>query len=101
MFLNPLERRISAASDTLTVVSNPATAHQLFRHTVGMSWVGYLQGYRVRRAAALLSESRSSITEAALAVGFESLSHFNQVFRSFMGASPREYRNQGLAIKSI
>ena len=35
--------------------------------------------------------TRSNITEAALAVGFESLSHSNATFRSFMGASPKDY----------
>jgi AraC-like DNA-binding protein len=32
-----------------------------------------------------------NVTEAALAVGFKSLSHFNSTFHSFMGASPSDY----------
>ena len=67
----------------------------LFRNGLGMSWVKYLQGYRIHRAAALLGESGHNVTEAALAVGFESLSHFNATFRSFMGASPSHYGHQG------
>jgi AraC-like DNA-binding protein len=63
----------------------------LFQEALGISWVKYLQGYRIHRAAALLSESTYNVTEAALAVGFESLSHFNATFRSFMGVSPRHY----------
>jgi AraC-like DNA-binding protein len=63
-----------------------------FRHALGMSWVNYLQGYRIHRAAALLSEGGVSVTEAALATGFESLSHFNATFRSFMGVAPTVYR---------
>jgi AraC family transcriptional regulator, L-rhamnose operon transcriptional activator RhaR len=62
-----------------------------FQEALGLSWVKYLQGYRIHRAAALLSESTYNVTEAALAVGFESLSHFNATFRSFMGVSPRHY----------
>lgn len=65
-----------------------------FRHALGVSWVTYLQGYRIHRAAALLSETGMSVTEAALAAGFESLSHFNATFRSFMGVAPTEYRNR-------
>ncbi len=45
----------------------------------------------LHRAAALLSESTYNVTEAALTVGFESLSHFNATFRSFMGVSPKHY----------
>ena len=63
----------------------------LFQKALGISWVKYLQGYRIHRAAALLSESTYNVTEAALAVGFESLSHFNATFRSFMGVSPKHY----------
>ena len=63
----------------------------LFQEALGLSWVKYLQGYRIHRAAALLSESTHNVTEAALAVGFESLSHFNATFRSFMGVSPKHF----------
>jgi AraC-like DNA-binding protein len=65
-----------------------------FRHALGMSWVTYLQGYRIHRAAAILSDAGVGVTEAALAVGFESLSHFNATFRAFMGVTPTEYRNR-------
>jgi AraC family L-rhamnose operon transcriptional activator RhaR len=63
----------------------------LFKAAVGMSWVKFLQGYRIHRAAALLSEPGHNVTEAALAAGFESLSHFNATFHSFMGVSPQHY----------
>jgi len=63
----------------------------LFRRTLGMSWVKYLQGYRIHRAATLLGQPGSNVTEAAFAVGFESLSHFNMVFHSFMGVAPKVY----------
>ena len=63
----------------------------LFHDALGLSWVKFLQGYRIHRAAAQLHESGHNVTEAALAVGFESLSHFNATFRSFMGASPKDY----------
>ncbi len=64
---------------------------QLFNEHLGMPWSRYLQGYRLDRAAALLSQPGYSVLETALAVGFESLSHFNTMFRSAMGIPPREY----------
>ncbi|MCL5099064.1 MAG: AraC family transcriptional regulator [Candidatus Omnitrophica bacterium] len=63
----------------------------LFHNALGMSWVKYLQGYRIHRAAALMNEIGCNVTDAAMAVGFESLSHFNTVFRSFMGVPPKAY----------
>jgi AraC-like DNA-binding protein len=73
----------------------------LFHNALGVSWVKYLQGYRIHRAIALLSESRTNVTEAAFAVGFESVSHFNTIFRAFMGVSPSEYRKQRFQKKSV
>lgn len=63
----------------------------LFQQALGISWVKYLQGHRIHRAAALLNEGSYNVTEAALTVGFDSLSHFNVTFRSFMGVSPKDY----------
>jgi transcriptional regulator GlxA family with amidase domain len=57
----------------------------LFRHSLNLSWVKYLQGYRIHRAAALLSDGRHNVTEAAMEVGFGSLSYFKETFRSFIG----------------
>ncbi len=72
----------------------------LFNKVLGVSWVKFLQSYRITRAAALLHSPGHNVTEAAYAVGFESLSHFNTIFRSFLGASPRDYMNMGQAAKT-
>jgi AraC-like DNA-binding protein len=66
----------------------------LFRDSLNLSWVKYLQGYRIHRAAALLSDGRHNVTETALEVGFDSLSHFNETFRSYMGVAPKKFREQ-------
>lgn len=66
----------------------------LFREVLGMTWVKYLQLYRIHRAAALMSTEHRNVTEAAFAVGFESLSHFNAVFHNCMGASPKQWLRQ-------
>ena len=67
---------------------------QLFRDALGMSWNRYLQNYRVQHSATLLATSDCGVLEAALASGFETMSHFNSTFRSFIGVSPREYRRR-------
>ena len=63
----------------------------LFREALGMPWVQYLQGYRVHQAALLLAQPPYAVTEAAMEVGFSTLSHFNAAFRRFMGISPTQY----------
>ena len=72
----------------------------LFQQALGISWVKYLQGYRIHRAAALLNEGGHNVSEAALMVGFDSLSHFNVTFRAFMGVSPKDYgHTKSFAVK--
>jgi AraC-like DNA-binding protein len=66
----------------------------LFREALGMPWSHYIQVYRIQQAVALLGSSDRTVTEAALAVGFESLSHFNATFRSFTGVSPSAYQKK-------
>ncbi|MEO6437085.1 MAG: AraC family transcriptional regulator [Tepidisphaeraceae bacterium] len=66
----------------------------VFRATLGMSWGQYLRGYRIHQAAALLSSADCGVLDAAIAVGFETPSHFNATFRALMGVSPREYRRR-------
>ena len=63
----------------------------LFHEVLGVPWTHYLLGYRIHRAAALLTQPGHRVLESALAVGFESLSHFNAAFRSMMGVPPSLY----------
>lgn len=66
----------------------------VFRRAVGMPWVKYLQIYRTHRAALMLGEGKLNVTEVALSVGFESLSHFNSTFRGIMGQTPSKYAQE-------
>jgi AraC-like DNA-binding protein len=50
----------------------------------------YLLGLRLRGAARLLRDG-AAVTDAALANGFENLSHFSRTFRRRFGVSPRRY----------
>lgn len=63
-----------------------------FRHATGRTPGSWLTDERIRRAAALLSEQRLSITEIALEVGYETPSSFTARFRQRMGVTPSEYR---------
>jgi AraC-like DNA-binding protein len=63
----------------------------LFREALRMTWVQYLQHYRIRRASLLLGAKSHNVTEACMAVGFESLSHFNATFSRIMGVSPKHF----------
>ncbi len=51
----------------------------------------YLRRLRMERAAELLRSGKFNVTEAALEVGYSSLSHFSQAFCQTMGCCPGLY----------
>jgi AraC-like DNA-binding protein len=72
-------------------MSEPAF-YRAFQHTFGLTPMAYVTEQRVRRARALLVEPGRSVSEAAAAVGFASVSHFIRVFREHIGQTPKQYQ---------
>lgn len=63
-----------------------------FAKAFGRSPMALLREMRLRRAAALLADSRLSIENVAISVGYASRSQFSRAFRDFHGKDPKEYR---------
>lgn len=92
--------RIDAASHEawtitkLASVSGISPAHfaRSFRDAFGAPPHRYLLTRRVERANALLRDTDLSVTEIALAVGWNSLGTFTRTFRDVTGFSPSEAR---------
>ena len=70
-----------------------------FRRVTGMALWDYVNHYRVARACELLDRTALSITEVALAVGFNDPAYFSRVFRKETGHSPQSYRT-GAALRT-
>jgi AraC family transcriptional regulator len=68
--------------------------HRLFKQATGVSPAKYQTTARLDEARRRLRETKQSIVEIALEVGFASPSHFAQVFRRETGMAPSEYRRQ-------
>ena len=49
---------------------------------------------RLKKAAYLLKKTELTISEAAIAVGFQDFNHFGRQFRKLYGCSPSEFRKQ-------
>jgi AraC-like DNA-binding protein len=64
----------------------------VFRQTTGTGFTHFVQARRVAEAKKQLTETQSSVTEICFACGFNSLTHFNRVFRAFERLSPSQYR---------
>lgn len=65
---------------------------KVFKEQLGVCFVSYLSGVRVRAAAELLERTEMSVTSIAFAVGFNDLSHFERVFRAIQHKSPSRLR---------
>jgi AraC-like DNA-binding protein len=66
---------------------------KLFKRTTGLNFTEYLSRVRVEKAKNLLLNPNLRVSEVAFEVGFQSLTHFNRVFRKIAGESPTDYRH--------
>lgn len=65
-----------------------------FKQYMGVSFVEYLNGYRLFQAAMQLLSAETSVTAVAQSCGFDNLSYFNRLFRQKYGCTPGEYRRR-------
>jgi len=72
---------------------NATHLSEKFKQVTGFKFVEYVARTRFERARELLGDVDLRISEIAFAVGFQSLSQFNRVFKKFSGKSPTEYRS--------
>jgi AraC-like DNA-binding protein len=66
---------------------------KLFKRVTGVNFTDYVSRLRIERAKTLLFNPNLRVSEIAYEVGFQSLTHFNRVFKKIMGQSPTEYRS--------
>jgi YesN/AraC family two-component response regulator len=63
-----------------------------FHKAVGCTFTEYLARVRVEAAKKMLLDPNARVSEVALDAGFQSITHFNRVFKNLVGSSPTEYR---------
>ena len=71
-----------------------ASPHHLSRKVsaeTGMTLQRHLRRLRIERACEALASKRMNVTEVALDVGYQSLSHFAKAFREETGRTPSEW----------
>lgn len=67
---------------------------KLFKKATGKTFTEYLAAVRVAKAKNLLLNPHIRISEAAFESGFQSITHFNRVFRKLAGCSPSAFRER-------
>jgi len=76
------------------VHTSPFYFCKLFKKVTGIHFTDYVARTRIERAKNLLLNPNVRISEVAYEVGFQSLTHFNRVFKRIAGQSPTEFRAQ-------
>ncbi|MEM7146916.1 MAG: AraC family transcriptional regulator [Verrucomicrobiota bacterium] len=64
---------------------------RIFSETAGLTISRFLRCLRINRACHLLREGRFNVTEVALEVGYQSLSHFSKAFFEEKGVHPSKF----------
>ena len=64
----------------------------MFKKITRINFTDYLSRVRIEKSKNLLLNPNLRISEIAFEIGFQSLTHFNRVFKRITGQSPTEYR---------
>lgn len=86
--------RDSITLDEISASANVAksTALQIFQHCIHISPISYLIRYRLKCAAALLSDTSCTLTEISEQTGFQSPGYFCRKFKELYQLTPKQYR---------
>lgn len=67
---------------------------KLFKKVTGVNFTEYVSRVRVEKSKNLLINPNLRVSEIAFEAGFQSLTHFNRVFKNVVGESPTNYRRR-------
>lgn len=87
-----LSENLARASLAEITYMNPDYMARLFRQDTGVTLGAYILQQRMEQAKLLLLQTTDSVGTIALAVGYDNVSHFSQIFRQKVGCSPHAYR---------
>jgi AraC-like DNA-binding protein len=86
------EEEVSLTKVAKLVNISPNHLSDKFKEVTGVNFVDYIARTRTEKARELLANSNLRISEIAFAVGFQSLSQFNRVFKKLTRQSPSQSR---------
>lgn len=70
---------------------------RFFKERTGLSVIDYVNRKRILTAEKLILQSKHTITDISLMVGFNNLTHFERTFKKLTGAPPRGYKITALS----
>jgi YesN/AraC family two-component response regulator len=67
---------------------------KLFRKSTGITFTEFVSRTRTEKAKNLLLNPQLRVSEIVYEVGFQSLTHFNRIFKKLVGESPTRFRSR-------
>ena len=89
-----LDRKLSLETMAAIVNMDKYYFATQFKKAMGISPYQYVIEQRVEKAKRLLHNQQQSLVKIASECGFASQSHFNKVFRQYVGTTPKSYQKQ-------
>ena len=68
---------------------------RLFKEHLGITFIDYLNRFRLKKAVILLEEKKYSIKEITFLVGYQDPNYFSRIFKRHMGISPSDLDKEG------
>ncbi len=82
--------------EEIAAYGNMSVGHcgRLFMQVLQTTPYEYLINYRIKKSLELLGKEKKTISQIALEVGFNDVSHFIQSFKKRMNITPKQYQKQ-------
>jgi len=78
------------------IAMNKSAFCRYFKEKSGTSFMDYLLNIRIGHARQLLLTESMDVNQVSLESGFNSITHFNRIFKRFTGHTPTEYKKMYL-----
>ena len=88
------QEHISLEQAAEIIHMSPKYFSNYFSETFHVSFVQYLNRYRIEQACILLQTTALSVMEVGFQVGYGNFSYFIRRFREFYGCTPSDYRKR-------
>ena len=90
--VNNYSERFSLEDISRVIGFHPQYFSAYFKKQFGVSFIDFLNNYRVNKSIPLLRDTDESILSIALACGFNSHKTFSNAFEKYYQSTPRDYR---------
>lgn len=90
---NNYHKDISLKEAALELYISPAYLSFLFKNEMKITFIDYLNKYRIQMAKELLKDIRLKNYEVAFKVGFQDEKYFYKLFKKYTGLTASQYRD--------